>query len=158
DATGFEEDARLTAMWLWTLSFGPQSTNEPEKVEGLVGAEISGEDEESNKSSKPSGFVMEYDAARKIAQGLGAHFEELSSLVEVKGEKARLLPVTERTKYLFGKSESDAQVKSKKKKAQPKLFEELEALDERTGWGATAAPSSADTTLDRIHQSMILFA
>ena len=50
-----------------------------------------------------SGFVLEYDAARKIAQGLGAHLEQLSSLVEVSGDKARLLPVSERARHLFGR-------------------------------------------------------
>ena len=52
---------------------------------------------------KVSGFVLEFDAARKIAQGLGIHLEKSPSIVEVKGDKARLLPVAERTKYLFGK-------------------------------------------------------
>jgi putative DNA methylase len=162
DATGFEEDARLTAMWLWTLSPGPQSTNgsvKDEKDEGTEEEATNDENEESAKAAKASGFVLEYDAARKIAQGLGAHLEELSSLIEVKGNKARLLPVAERSKYLFGKGETDAPAKINKKRAQPKLFEELEeSLDDRKGWGAKGGPAPGDTTLDRIHQSMILFA
>src|ERR1700736_1736833 len=50
------------------------------------------------------GFVLEYDDARKIAQGLGAHLEQLTSLIEVKGTSARLLPVAERTRSLFQKT------------------------------------------------------
>jgi putative DNA methylase len=81
DATGFEEDARLTAMWLWTLSTAASNGNGASPAED----EQSGEDEEDesvNAKGKVGGFVLEYDAARKIAQGLGAHLEQLSSLVE----------------------------------------------------------------------------
>src|SRR5208337_4317085 len=95
DASGFEEDARLTAMWLWTLSGvhgGEDGT--ADAPEG---------DEEETTHGTPKGYVLEYDAARKIAQGLGAHLESLASLVEVTGETARMLPVAERAAFLFGK-------------------------------------------------------
>ncbi len=153
DTSGFEEDARLTAMWLWTLNAG--------RIDIANGE---GEEEESNgeggaKKVKTTGFVLEYDAARKIAQGLGAHLEELSSLVEVKGDTARLLPVAERTKYLFGKDDAEAPTKRKKKEPQGKLFEIVaEAESEAGGWGTKSAPKLGDTVLDRVHQSMILFA
>ena len=52
-----------------------------------------------------SAFILEYDAVRQIAQGLGVHLAQCQSLVEVKGDKARLLPGAERTQYLFGKDE-----------------------------------------------------
>ena len=61
-------------------------------------------DEGSGKGAKVAGYVLEFDAARKIAQGLGIHLEKSESIVEVKGDKARLLPVAERTQYLFGKA------------------------------------------------------
>jgi hypothetical protein len=48
--------------------------------------------------------VLEYDAARKIAQGLGAHLEKMGNLVEVKGDRARLLSAGERAPRLFGKA------------------------------------------------------
>jgi hypothetical protein len=103
---------------------------------------------------------MKYDAARKIAQGLGANLEELTSVVEVKGDKARLLPVAERTKHLFGKAEASSPTKARKKKpAQKMLFEPLaEVEEEKGGWGDKSVPDLGDTVLDRIHQSMILFA
>jgi adenine-specific DNA methylase len=90
DATGFEEDARLTAMWLWTLF-----ANVREKARD----DEDGGEQSINKSGKATGFFLEYDAARKIAQGLGARLESLPSLVQVTGDKARLLPVIERTRY-----------------------------------------------------------
>ncbi|MEW6459443.1 MAG: DUF1156 domain-containing protein, partial [Bacillota bacterium] len=109
DATGFEEDARLTAMWLWTLSAGMANGN------GNPLPEASDDEEEDNVKTVPVGFVLEYDAARKIAQGLGAHLEKLAHVVQVKGETARLLRVTERTRYLFGKDQAQATTAKPKK-------------------------------------------
>jgi putative DNA methylase len=161
DATGFEEDARLTAMWLWTLSTAASNGNGASKAED----EDSGEDEDdenANTKSKVGGFVLEYDAAQKIAQGLGAHLEQLTSLIEVKGATARLLPVAERTRFLFQKAETTTLLsrgKAKKKSAQLSLgfvadLEEAEASGE---WGKTGASHKGETALDRVHQAMILF-
>ena len=101
DTAGFEEDARLTAMWLWTLNAGNLTTENTENTEEAAGEDV---EESGGKGDKAKGgFVLEYDAARKIAQGLGAHLEDLGSLVEVSGEQARLLPVGERARTLFGK-------------------------------------------------------
>lgn len=157
DASGFEEDARLTAMWLWTLNAGTNGSDgssEEEEIEG-------DEEEEPTKKPKLTGFSLEYDAARKIAQGLGVHLEELRNLVEIKGETARLRPVAERTRALFGKHESDApSARRKKKEPQLKLgfAEEVEAAEESGGWGQKGAPKQGETVLDRVHQAMILFA
>ena len=46
-------------------------------------------DEDGGKAAKAAGYVLEFDAARKIAQGLGIHLEKSESIVEVKGDKAR---------------------------------------------------------------------
>lgn len=157
DTTGFEEDARLTAMWLWTLSPGPSNgcAVEPDDTEEVE----EDTDEKPSKVGKFSGFTLEYDAARKIAQGLGAHLELLVNLVEVKGETARLLPVAERTKALFGKEGTEAPATKRKKAAQlslPGLLEELEG--EEGSWTLQSVAKPGNTTLDRLHQAMILFA
>jgi putative DNA methylase len=157
DTTGFEEDARLTAMWLWTLSAGPSNVEDTE----AGGSEDSEEeaDEKPTKIARLKGFSLEYDAARKIAQGLGAHLEHLVSLVEVKGETARLLPVAERTKALFGKEGTETPAARRKKSAQlslPGVLGELE--QEGSGWTLQNAAKPGTTTLDRLHQAMILFA
>jgi hypothetical protein len=157
DTVGFEEDARLTAMWLWTLS--------PKLYEGASDTSDEGEDAEEDSDEKPAqatkltGFMLEYDAARKIAQGLGAHLELMANLVEVKGETARLLPVAERTKALFGKEGAESPAARRKKSAQlslPGLLEELE--QDNSGWTLQNAAKPGSTTLDRLHQAMILFA
>jgi putative DNA methylase len=158
DVTGFEEDARLTAMWLWTLSAGRVVDEEERDDED----QEDDEDEESKIASKLTrGFILEFDAARKIAQGLGAHLELLTSLVEVKGEFARLLPVAERTRKLFGNNEAESPTSTRKKKP-PQLelgfVNELLQAEEAGSWGSKGAPTHGATVLDRVHQTMILFA
>ena len=157
DTTGFEEDARLTAMWLWTLSPGLSDGDSTNTEESNEGAEDT--DEKPAKPGKLTGFMLEYDAARKIAQGLGAHLELMANLVEVNGETARLLPVAERTKALFGKEGTESPSAKRKKSAQlslPGLLEEMEQEDR--GWTLQNAAKPGSTTLDRLHQAMILFA
>src|SRR5439155_20877481 len=64
DTTGFEEDARLTAMWLWTLNAGKTTTDDTANTDEDESGES--DDEIVNRKSKivnPSGFVLEYDAA-----------------------------------------------------------------------------------------------
>jgi hypothetical protein len=156
DATGFEADARLTAMWLWTLK-APDSNGHTEDADD----DEDSEDEQEGKKPKITGFKLEYDAARKIAQGLGAHLESLTHLVEVAGDQARLLPVTERTKHLFGKDDEEpADVGSKKKSsAQLNMFAELTGSeDAEVAWKEKTVKRVGETALDRVHQAMILFA
>jgi putative DNA methylase len=83
----------------------------------------------------------------------------MANLVEVKGETARLLPVAERTKTLFGKEGTESPSAKRKKSAQlslPGLLEELEQED--SGWTLQNAAKPGSTMLDRLHQAMILFA
>jgi len=157
DTTGFEGDARLTAMWLWTLS--PGVTNGENADVDIAEDDDRDSGEKPAKLGKLTGFTLEYDAARKIAQGLGAHLELLTNLVEVKGDTARLIPVAERTKALFGKEGTESPAAKRKKSAQltlPGLLEELE--EQESGWTLQNAAKPGSTTLDRLHQAMILFA
>jgi len=151
DATGFEEDSRLTAMWLWTLSTGTNG-NDKEEEDGQA----------TSKTKKLPGYALEFDAARKIAQGLGAHLEKLTGVVEVRGDTARLLSVAERTKYLFGKDEVQAPVGRRRKKDKQEKFDfakEVEEAESKAGgWGEKTAPRAGQTVLDQLHQAMILFA
>ena len=154
DAFGFEEDARLTAMWLWTVATSG-------KEEDLT-AEDAEEEDEKIKKRTPGGFSLEYDAARKIAQGLGAHLEDLGHLVEIQGETAVLLPVAARTRYLFGKDSAEAP-RGRQKKEDKQLtlgFEgELKQIEEESGdWTGEFKGKAGKTVLDQVHQSMILFA
>jgi adenine-specific DNA methylase len=160
DATGFEEDARLTAIWLWTLSTATAANDSL----GDHGEEEDSEDddEETLKKPKTRGYLLEFDAARKIAQGLGVHLDNLSSLIEIKRGEARLLPVTERATYLLGGNLPAALTKKvAKKPSKPKQFtlpavvagtEEIE-----DNHPDHTPPDAGQTTLDRVHQSLLLF-
>jgi adenine-specific DNA methylase len=155
DATGFDPDARLTAIWFWTLSTESAGNGKPTEEE----AEDEQDEEAIGKQAKGGGYVLEYDAARKIAQGLGAHLEQLNRVVEVKGDKASLLSVSERAKYLFGKDEGKEPPKRSKKPKQATLFDEPgEGDGDGGGWGEVSVPKAGATVLDRLHQGMILFA
>ena len=148
DASGFEEDARLTAMWLWTLRTQVQGGNAGDGA--------------APERSMP-GYSLEYDAARKIAQGLGAHLENLSHLVEVKGSTAKLLTVTARTDHLFRKDPAQAP-KGRRRAGTPQQLPTRSQKDlapagqARAGRSAKGSVTPGPTVLDRLHQSMILFA
>jgi hypothetical protein len=86
--------------------------------------------------------------------------ENLSSLVQISGEQARLLPVAERARHLFGKDEGKVdQPQRKKREAHMDLFRVLREVEEtEPTFGETKVGRVGETVLDRIHQSMILFA
>lgn len=154
DASGLEEDARLTAMWLWTLASPATQVVVTEEDD----EDVDSDDDDEPSVAKVSGYTLEYDAARKIAQGLGARIHELTHVVEIKGDKARLLAVNERTAHLFGKSDGLLNARRATKTKQMTLFAELEEAAEAQGWSDTGSPKAGVTTLDRVHQSMLLFA
>ena len=161
DASGLEPDARLTSIWLWTVGGGSQSANDKTADESETADEIAEDEDDSNKKpATTSGYILEFDAARMLAQGLGIHLERNESIVEVSGKIARLLAVAERTKHLFGKETEAATTggKRKKKPKQGNLFEELgEAEEAEGGWKDLKGPPPGTTVLDRLHQAMILF-
>jgi adenine-specific DNA methylase len=156
DTSNFEEDARLTAMWLWTLSAGEASP--PAPLPDGEGSEDDDDDENTSKKPKITGFSLEYDTARKIAQGLGAHLENLTHLVEVKGSKARLLPVKERAAYLFGKEGIIPDIPKKKAKGDKQLII-IGILDElpEDEHGEVKISRIGETICDKVHQAMLLF-
>ncbi len=156
DATGFEPDARLAAMWLWTLSAGTTSNGASTVVDD---ADISSDNEDGKPTTSSGGYALEYDAARKIAQGLGADLSRLDTLVQMKGDTARLLPVGERAPYLFAeKAGQTPPARRKKEVTQISMFDL--ARDDGSsadGWRELTVPAAGATVLDRLHQSMILF-
>src|SRR5262249_515562 len=141
--------------WFWTLSTGASGNGSPEPEDE---GEAEEDDSDAGKASKVSGYVLEYDAARKIAQGLGAHLEQLSRVVHVRGDKAGRLPVAERARHLFGKEEASAPGRGAKKGRQKTLFDEAATEGAEDGWGELNVPEAGTTALDRLHQSMVLFA
>ena len=154
DPAGFEEDARVTAMWLWTLR---ARANGPTPEEAEEAEMLEDEEEEPTTGRKrPAGYALPYDDARLILQALGAHEESLrrpGGILEVKGNIARLVPVAERRRRLFGAVEGPGERPHRRRSGQPSLFEEPAAEPETE---AALAPGAS--TLDRLHQAMLLFA
>ena len=160
DASGFEEDARLTAMWLWTLKAGANgdAAAVPVADEPSDDTEDDAEETSSGKSAKNSGYALEYDAARKISQGLGIHPEKMPTLIEVKKGNARLLSAAERAPYLFGKQDLAPKRRTKKRETQLTLFSGESIMEEPVAADSLGELSFiGKTTLDRVHQCMLLF-
>jgi hypothetical protein len=164
-ATGaLEEDARLTALFLWML----QSANSQNPIETNNEEEDEDENEEGKKT-KP-GFRLVFDVARRFAQPLGIQLEDWQDrVIEIEESVVRLLPVTERARQLFGKKTAGAVASRLVKEAQGDarmvLFPEREEATSKTKGRATgkALPAGsrakgAVTTLDRVHAAMLLQA
>ena len=168
-AGALEEDARLTALFLWTL----QSTEESTLSANDIGHE-SGEadDEEEASSRRIPGFSLPFDVARRFAQPLGIHLDDWEPrIIETEKGVVRLRPVTERAKDLFGGSGADAIADeietSATVSAQLSLFPEptptVRGRSRRRGQ-MTASPIDGletdreATTLDRVHAAMLFQA
>jgi putative DNA methylase len=164
-AGALEEDARLTALFLWTI----QSTN------GQHNNESDDEEKDNVRVAFAKGYSLVFDVARRFAQPLGIDLSRWENRI-IKTEKGvvRLLPVKERARQLFGEEgtasaaewiESEPQTN-----IQLALFPELqrERSPKIRGRGRrkiAVDPSALEsvsreevTTLDRVHAAMLLQA
>ena len=160
-AGALEEDARLTALFLWTV----QSTDE-------TGAGADTEEEDEALQPRVSGFTLPFDVARRFAQPLGIHMEEWESrIISTEKGVVKLRPVTDRAKDLFGDSGADALADeietSATASAQMSLFPEqaptVRGRSRRQGRMATLSDEDSETrreatTLDRVHAAMLFQA
>lgn len=169
-AGALEEDARLTALFLWTL----QSTGESSASTNGAGAAAEDDDEEDGAPSwKAIGFTLPFDVTRRFAQPLGIHLEDWESrIVNTEKGVVRLLPVTERGKQLFGEPGADAMADEIESNAaaspQLTLFPEepptVRGRARRRGRASATPPTEelearhGATTLDRVHAAMLLQA
>ena len=99
-AGALEEDARLTALFLWTLqSTNGNGTREKEKND----EDIEEDEEEETPKKKKQGYSLIFDVVRRFAQPLGIHLPEWEGrVIETEKGVVRLLSVKERAKQLFG--------------------------------------------------------
>jgi putative DNA methylase len=175
--TSLEEDARLTALFLWAL----QSSSEDGAVVGGAGAAAVRESVDDNEEERPSanaaGYTLPYDVVRRFAQPLGIHLEAWEDRI-ITTEKGivRLIPIEDRAVQLFGQ-ENIAAASShwtepdSHRWRQEALFPgevarptENQATRGRkrlkktstTSGGATDSESRRRTTLDRLHTAMLL--
>jgi len=117
DTRGFEQDARLTAIWFWVMKEAangngngrPKATAANSQEEETAEAEETDEADDNGQpavTKKPQGYAMEFDAARKLAQGLGADLEELAKpggILNIQGNVATLLAISRREEGLVGR-------------------------------------------------------
>ena len=158
-----EEDARLTALFLWTLqSTAPVTENQEQDDEA---------DEEAVAKVAATGFALPFDVVRRFAQPMGIDLDTWTDRI-IGQEKGvvRLLPVSERAKKLFGEDgaaaaanhiESDPHTS-----LQQTLFPDLQdgaptlVREPRPRYGESSddhlAATLGDTTLDRVHTAMLL--
>jgi hypothetical protein len=178
-AGALEEDARLTALFLWTMqSTNVEAANGGKADEDEDGdAEDADDDEDASSGGKVKGFNLPFDVVRRFAQPLGISLPEWEGrIIQTKKGVVRLLPVSERAKQLFG--EEGAQVVADRIEIERNIPASgyLPGMDPRTEApvvrrpgrrraGSQPAASAADdalqthreaTTLDRVHAAMIL--
>jgi hypothetical protein len=179
-AGAVEEDARLTALFLWTLqaTAGVAAEGADDEDEGEEASEEEDDDEGSSRG-KAKGFTLVFDVVRRFAQPLGIDLPKWEGrVIEIKKGVVRLLPIAERANQLFGEDGAQAvaarleqEVAVGTNPLQGMLFPNLEAAPKVRGRGrgrgtrkrvdvsdeGLAAAREA-TTLDRVHAAMLLQA
>ncbi len=182
----FEEDARLTALFLWTL----QGSNGNGDESGTGFQPVDEEDEsepepdEQDTGTMPvpqkKGFSLIFDVVRRFAQPLGIHLPDWEGrIIETEKGVVRLLSVQERAKHLFGEEAAGiagARIEEQVKRdpqmkfgflleAEEAAVPEIKGQRRKRGSGfqpdQTAkmpVPHRQATTLDRVHAAMLLQA
>ena len=169
-AGALEEDARLTALFLWTL----QSTGADDASEdGGDVAEDDDDEDDDTPLDKPRGYSLVFDVARRFAQPLGIELPKWEGrIIETVKGAVRLMNVTERGKQLFGEDGADTAAewmeRDPRVTVQQVLFPEMEAAPRkkraRNRGGKVLIADDAEmqapdaTTLDRVHAAMLLQA
>jgi adenine-specific DNA methylase len=181
-AGALEEDARLTALFLWThqatvtvdegVGQGPE--DEDESLEDS-------QDETGEARSKVAGLTLAFDVVRRFAQPLGIDLPKWEDrIIEIEKGVVRLVPVTERAQKLFGEDGADAvatrieqdtalgvrrQLNLFVEDRQPELKVSIRGRSRRSGKRRNTSPSDEQvasghetTTLDRAHAAMLLQA
>lgn len=163
-----EEDARLSALFLWTLqSTEVEDENGNDHGDGEDTEEGDEEEEEEAPKKKKKGFSLIFDVVRRFAQPLGIDLPKWEGrIIETDKGVVRLLAVTERAKQLFGADGADE-------------IDEREfaaGVKNSTGWlpgmepearppkvrgrrikiSEEAATQAGATTLDKVHAAMLL--
>ncbi len=166
---GLEEDARLTALFLWSIQVtnGVSSSDEPHNT--LEDEEFVDEAEPPRGNSR--GYSLVYDVARRFAQPLGIRLPDWEGrIIETQKGVVRLMAVSERAKQLFGESGVgtlyDEVEANSLATAQLTLFpEEARSVRDRSRSRTASIKTSASsetwnqaTTLDRVHVAMLMQA
>ena len=154
-AGALEEDARLTALFLWTL----QSSEAPDGV-----------DEDDVAKAAAKGFSLPFDVVRRFAQPMGIDLDIWTGrIIDQNKGVVRLLPVVERASDLFGEDGMGATAdwieNDPKANSQQALFPEMDAAPKPMSRrkkgildGDAELQTIDATALDRVHAAMLLQA
>ena len=167
-AGALEEDARLTALFLWTLQSTEAQNGDGKKK--AAAKETAEDDEEAVAKLAAKGLSLPFDMVRRFAQPMGIDLDVWTDRIIGRDKGVvRLLPVAERAKALFGEDGTGAAADWIESDTggdlQAVLFPEMGAAPKKKtrGRGKTAILSgdaelhSPDaTTLDRVHAAMLL--
>ena len=168
-AGALEEDARLTALFLWTLQTAEEGTSSDNSPPD--GEDEDDEDEETPQRRSVT-YSLLFDVARRFAQPLGIHLEEWENrIIHTDKGVVRLRPVVDRARELFGEAGAESMADEIESNAassgQLTLFpDEAPTIRGRARRGRQASVTQADdpesrrdaTTLDRVHAAMLLQA
>ncbi len=179
-AGAVEEDARLTALFLWSLQSTTGDAADVASDEDEEEESADADEEEDSPRGKAKGYTLVYDVVRRFAQPLGIDLPRWERrIIETKKGVVRLLPIAERARQLFGEEGAQAVAMRLESEAtsrdtfQGLLFPEMQpsamsvsrvsSRGRRRRPGAEISEASLQaapeaTTLDRVHVAMHLQA
>lgn len=169
-----EEDARLTAIFLWTLQSSESSALDSNATETEQEDQEQYDDEDDVRSPGMKGFRLPYDIVRRFAQPLGIHLDNWEGgILETEKGVVRLLPVAQRVDYLLGERGAIApRLPHSRSGPQSKLFPEYGESQLPVKGEVALEPEETNreedveekvttvrkeyTTLDRVQTAMLL--
>jgi putative DNA methylase len=183
-AGALEEDARLVALFLWTLQSTNGNAAQAEAAEEEDEAEVAEDEEEEEERPRkaPGGYALVYDVVRRFAQPLGIRLPDWEGrVIETKKGVVRLLTIRERARVLFGREGADLVARRIERAPRGPVQLELLLEDRGAEAGGDYAPPGRSrgkrprpnplsegegeprvargaTTLDRVHTAMLLQA
>ncbi|MGO8902011.1 MAG: hypothetical protein ACLQU5_27240 [Isosphaeraceae bacterium] len=176
-AGALEEDARLTALFLWTLQ---ATTQDAEPVSAKDDEDVDAEQEDDDAEDatttkkKKKGLSLPFDVARRFAQPLGIHLDAWEGrCIETEKGVVRLIPVLDRAEQLFGQDGAEAVADRLEKHRGGPMQGYLPGMEPQEhaqrvpvkGRRRTGAANVSDeslrnhhgaTTLDHVHAAMLM--
>ncbi|MEW6771696.1 MAG: DUF1156 domain-containing protein [Bacillota bacterium] len=158
ETEGFEEDARLTALFLWTLQTTRTNGNNGRNNSGERNQEELNEEQEKPVRKK-GGLALPFDTFIRITRPMGIHYQNwVGRVIEIEKGIVRLIPVSERRRLLFDEESVSLPVEWGKKGVQVTLSELIGVPEPPPKPTKRAAKRLENlTTLDRLHQAILLF-
>ncbi|MCS6840103.1 MAG: hypothetical protein NZ701_04920, partial [Roseiflexus sp.] len=180
-----EEDARLTALFLWTLQSALNGNGrdgalaqDDDSADDAAEMDDEGDDTDDARPAqqkKDGGYALVFDVVRRFAQPLGIDLARWEGrIIATEKGVVRLLPVRDRARQLFGRdgaaaiAQQIAQTPAQNMQlslftdpapAPPAPRAQPEATRRRRGVEPGEAPAErAATTLDRVHLAMLFQA